>query len=236
MENLIIDISAKSPEIVVAKLLKYYCFKDEVLYVGDKDSKRHLPDIYTEDLSFGLEVVQMERPEDFYAQGIPVKLEKYNEDLDRVKMSIDPKYSGKFQFMNDHGQNSFAINYGLHSPDWMKEIYCKNLNSKLNKLNDSCYSEIHGEIHLCVSMVQRITRPYDALLLAYCYKNLAHNYEKHFDKLYIVGSGQIFIIRPDKIDNMTPIIYEKHIMDFEITGHDYIEIRNIDYSKIIQLK
>ena len=63
VQVLIKNQTAKQPEINAAKVLKFCVFKDTELVVGDQ-AQLKLPDIYSKELSIGIEVVQMERAED----------------------------------------------------------------------------------------------------------------------------------------------------------------------------
>ncbi len=237
IRNLIINPTAKQPEIYAAKVLKYCIFSDTVLVVGDQ-TKLKLPDIYSEDLSIGFEVVQMEKDEDLDTKYIWEKIERNNGNFALTKKFCDEKFPDKYILGEHDGKVRYLRTNGKsHSIDWMKPIYDREINKKLIKLNNDNYSGITNEINLCISIVHRAKTLYDAELIAYSYKQAVKNYEKTFKKLYIIESDKIFIIHTDKIENIKPIIWQNCICDFEITGKDYIEeIKDIPYGTIIRLQ
>lgn len=231
-----INSTAKQPEINAAQILEYCVFKDAALVVGDQ-SELKLPDIYTEDLLIGIEVVQMEKAEDLDTKYIWNEIKKNNGNFALTKKFCDENYPNKYHLEEYNGKVfCFMTKGGSHSIDWMKPIYDREINKKLKKLNNGNYSGIKREIDLCISIVYRAKRLYDAKLITYSYKQIAKNYKDSYDKLYIIESDKIFIVYPNRIQNINPIYYHNCICDFEIKGENFIEeISDILYSKITQL-
>lgn len=236
VQVLIKNQTAKQPEINAAKVLKFCVFKDTELVVGDQ-AQLKLPDIYSKELSIGIEVVQMERAEDLDTKYIWNEMEKNNGDFDLTKKFCDEKFPNKYHLEEYNGKVvCFIANGKPHRIDWMKPIYERETNKKLVKLNNGNYSGITNEIDLCISIIYRAKKLYDAKLIAYCYRQIAAKFQKAFNKLYIIESNKLFIIYLDKIKDIKPKIRQNIICDFEITGEDYIEeFEYGSYGTIIQL-
>ncbi len=236
VQVLIKNQTAKQPEINAAKVLKFCVFKDTELVVGDQ-AQLKLPDIYSKELSIGIEVVQMERAEDLDTKYIWNEMEKNNGDFDLTKKFCDENFPNKYHLEEHNGKVvCFIVNGKSHRIDWMKPIYEREINKKLVKLNNGNYSGITNEIDLCISIIYRAKKLYDAKLIAYCYRQIAAKFQKAFNKLYIIESNKLFIIYPDKIKDIKPKIRQNIICDFEITGEDYIEeFEYGSYGTIIQL-
>lgn len=237
IKNLNIKQTAKPPEINAAKVLKHCILGETVLTVGD-EAKLNLPDIYSEDLSIGFEVVQMERDEDLDTKYVWDEIAKNNYDFSITKIFCDEKYPNKYHLQEYNGKVFCFMTKGKsHRVDWMKPIYDKLINNKLEKLNNGNYSGITDKINLCISIVHRTKRLYDAELIIYSYTQLAKTFERKFKNLYIIESDKLFVVYPDNIEDIKPKIWQNCICDFEITGNNYIEeIKYAGYGTITDLQ
>ena len=81
--RLIIDKSAKNTEIMMGYFLQKKVYPDKILRVGDEIGR---PDISTEDLSLGIEIVQAEYAEDFASKIILKKYVKFKGNAKKSKI------------------------------------------------------------------------------------------------------------------------------------------------------
>lgn len=229
--KLIINAEAKLPEINAAKLLKDCFFKKTTLIVGDKTK---LPDIYTEDLSVGIEVVQMDTKNDLTSKYLLVAIEKhdgnYNKIINGCKQNILNYYH---LIKNDNMVVGFYGKRRPHSKVWMDETYCNNINNKLDKLNKGNYINIKKEIDLCILIVHRTKHKFDADLIAYHYNQIKKRYKKSYHKIYVIESEKTFIIYPSRIKTIEPDYRDGNIIGFNVIGDNYIEEMDIRYSNYI---
>lgn len=229
-KKLKINKTAKPPEIITAKLLGDCFFKDKALIVGD-DFNLKTPDIFTEDLSVGIEVVQLDRGADLDTKYIWEEMKKKIEDYNDIKKFCDDKHSGKYNLVEKEGKIfGFYSNKLTHSKTWMKDSYSGNIKKKLKKLNNGNYSGIEKEINLCIIIVYKIIRKFDAELIAYCYKQIEESHEKSFNKIYIIESNKTFVIYPSRIKEIEPVYDDRSIIGFNVIGENYIEEMNVRYS------
>lgn len=226
-KKLKINKTAKPPEIIAAKLLGDWFFKDKNLIVGDA-STLNLPDIYTEDFSVGIEVVQLDRGADLDTKYIWQKMKETLEDYNEIKKFCDDKHSGKYNLVEKEGKVCYFYSSEVnHSKTWMKESYSVNIRKKLGKLNNGNYSGIKTEIDLCIIIVYKIIRKFDVELIAYFYKQIEESYEKSYDKIYIIESNKTFVIYQNRIKKIEPAYDDRSIIGFNVIGENYIEEMNV---------
>lgn len=231
-----INKTAKPPEIIAAKLLGDRFFNDKNLIVGD-DSNLKIPDIYTEDLSIGIEVVQLDRGADLDTKYIWEEIKKQGEGYNEIKKFCDDEYPCMYKLIEKEGKVfGFYSNKLTHSKTWMKESYSCNIKKKLDKLNNGNYSGIKTEIDLCIIIIYKIIRKFDIELIAYCYKQIEESYEKSYNKIYILESNKTFVIYPNRIKKIEPAYDDSSIIGFNVIGENYIEEMNVRYSTYIDNK
>lgn len=230
MDRLKINATAKKHEILCAALLSRYIFPQETLFVGD-DGATRLPDIYTDNKRLGIEAVQMENAVDLDIKYIGKAMEDNKGDFAAVQRFCNEKYKNLYDLTEFEGKVAcITDNLGSHSRDWMKCTYRQESYKKLSKLNKGNYSGIHGEMDLCVTMTARRKSVYDANLLTYEYMLCKVDVPKTFDKIFIVTTDCIFVVKPNNITEITPIVGHNCIVDFSIQGNDYLEEVPIDYN------
>lgn len=230
-KKLKINKTAKSPEIIVAKLLGDCFFNDKTLMVGD-DYNLKVPDIYTEDLSIGIEVVQIDTDADLDSKYIWKEMEKNGEDYNATKKfcydNYHEKYPGKYNLTEKEGK--VFCNYAgkfVHNKTRMQDLYCKNIKNKLEKLNKGHYSAIEKETDLCILIIYKTIRKFNADFIAYCYKHMEKKYKKSYNKIYIIESNKTYVIYPSRIKKIEPIFGDKCIIGFNVKGENYIEEMNV---------
>lgn len=228
--------SAKRPEIICYFALNEYYFNDDTLVVGDEANKKlKLPDIHNTNNTYGIEVVQLEKDCDFKINRVWKLYEKYNGDYDKIKSDCDLLYPNEYILTEYNGLlGSFYTNGGAHSIDWMKDVYKEEIDKKLVKLNNGNYSSINGNISLCISILQRRKRLYDVNLILYQYFEVVKNHKKGFDKIFVLTSDKMYILKPENVKNIQPKIWQNCIVDFDIEGNEYFVELDYDYNDVIE--
>ena len=228
--------SAKRPEIICYFALNEYYFNDDTLVAGDESNKKlKLPDIYNTNYTYGIEVVQLEKDCDFKTNRLWKLYKKYNGDYDKIKRDCDSLYPNEYMLKEKNGLlGSFSTNSGAHSSDWMKDIYKEEIDKKLTKLNNGNYSSINGSISLCTSILQRSKELYDVNLILYQYFEVVKNHEKGFDKIFVLTSNKMYILKPENVKNIQPRFEKNCIFDFDIDGKEYIVELDYDCKGVIE--
>lgn len=228
--------SAKRPEIICYIAINEYYFNDDTLIVWDEANKKlKLPDIYNTNYTYGIEVVQLEKDRDFKTNRVWKLYEKYNGDYDKIKSDCDSLYPNEYMLKEDNGLLcAFSTNGGAHSIDWMKDIYKDEIDKKLTKLNNGNYSSINGSVSLCISILQRHKQLYDVNLILYQYFEVVKNHEKGFDKIFVLTSDKMYILKPENVKTIQPKFEQNCIFDFDIDGKEYIVELDYDYNDVIE--
>lgn len=217
-----IDNRAKPPEIKCAKILVDFILPQDDWIVGDNE-KDHLPDLYNRSRTHGIEVVQMEVDSDLDRKYVWNAMINSHNDFQKVKLYCDQYFPGQYHIAEYNGKvRSISSTEGAHYVDWMKEIYIRLLQKKLEKLNRGNYGGINGQIDLCISIDSRAKDQYDALLVTYCYWQLKEQYRDVFKKLFVIENEDVFVIDPTKFRNMVAI-GDECIHNFQIEGDDDIK-------------
>ena len=191
MGELIVDKSAKNTEVMLGYFLHKKVYPEKTLYIGDGQGK--FPDIRTNDLSLGIEVVQAEYAEDFASKIILKKFIKFKGNAKKIKNYVRTKM-GAFEtllFVNKNKVEAWSIKLVGYSKYFSKYIFEKAIAKKLEKLNDGNYAAINGEINLAIVSVYR-TKPEKTI------KEIQEKYESAKDS-YRLKFKKIFVLLPDKL-------------------------------------
>ena len=179
-KKLIIEKSAKNTEIMLGYFLQKKVYPDKVLFVGDE--KGQFPDIRTEDLKLGIEVVQAEYAEDFASKIILKKYVKFGGNAKKIKNYIKTKMRAfeTLLFVNRNKVEAWTIKLVGYSKYFSKYIFEKSIAKKLEKLNDGNYSAISGEINLAIISVY--TEKPDKIIkeIQEKYESIKSSYKKTF--------------------------------------------------------
>ena len=227
---MILNKTASWIEVFCAYSIKNNIFPNESFVVGDCGNE-HLPDIYNVSKTLGIEVVQLEKDSDLDTKYVWESYKKYDGNFEKIKEFCDTGYPNTYELTEIDGKlGCFSTTDGAHSIDWMKEIYLKNLNNKLRKLNSKNYSGITESIVLCVSIIHRRKTLYDVLLILYLYIESAKQYENKFDKIIVLTSTNLYVLEPQNVASISSIIYQGVICDFAISGKNYLKTFDFDYN------
>lgn len=189
--RLIVEGSAKNTEIMLGYFLHKKVYQDRTLRIGDGQGK--FPDIRTDDLSLGIEVVQAEYAEDFASKIILKKFIKFRGNAKKIKNYIRTKM-GAFEtllFVNKNKVEAWSIKLVGYSKYFSKYIFEKAIAKKLEKLNNGNYDAIDGEINLAIVSVYR-TKPEKVI------KDIQEKYEAAKDS-YRLKFKKIFVLLPDAL-------------------------------------
>lgn len=227
---MIFNKTASWIEVFCAYSISNNIYPNEPLVVGDC-SNEHLPDIYNIQKTLGIEIVQLEKDCDLDTKYVWNSYIEHDGNFEKIKEFCDSKYPNTYNLTEIDGKlGCFSTTEGAHSIDWMKEIYSKNLNNKLRKLNAGNYSGITKNIELCVSIIHRRKSLYDVLFILYLYLESAKQYENKFNKIIVITSTKLYVLEPHKVTNIHPIVYQGVICDFMVTGTDYLKTFDFDYN------
>ena len=242
IDSLLIKSTAKYIEILAAYIINCSYLFSSNLIVGD-DPNQKLPDIFTDDHTLGIEVTECEYSHDFMKRRIYEQISRnggdYNETLTYIKKHF-PKERFTLNFIpelsSSLGKEIFYVSSDgyAHNVDWMKEEYSKVCANKSKKLNKGNYCGITKCISLCVVMLERKKDIYDAELVLWSYLNSIKPNQRKFDKIFIINSDSLIIYTPSNIDKVDAIRVQNNIIvDFQITGTDYVKEISYDYNEII---
>ena len=136
MEKLLIEKTARISEIVIGYFLHKKVYQDETLRVGDGQGK--FPDIRTDDLRLGIEVVQAEYAEDFASKIILKKYVNFKGNAKKLKNYIKTKMTAfeTLLFVDKNKVEAWSIKLVGYSKYFSKFIFEKAISKKLEKLND----------------------------------------------------------------------------------------------------
>ena len=183
--NLTIEKSAKNTEIVFAYFLQKKIYKDVPLIVGDGYGR--FPDIRSNDGTLGIEVIQAEFPEDFAANIIWKKYEKFNGNARKLKIYIKTKLKA-FEttlFINKNKVEAWHIKQAGQNAYYSRNIFEKAICKKLEKLNDGNYASIDGEINLAIVSVFREKSDKIIKDIQQKYAEVRDTYIQTFKKIFV---------------------------------------------------
>ena len=123
--KLTIEQSAKNTEIVLAYFLQKKIYKDVPLIVGDGYGR--FPDIRSNDGTLGIEVIQAEYSEDFAANIIWKKFEKFKGNARKIKTYIKNKLKSfeTMLFINKNKVEAWHIKKFGQTAYYSKNIFEK---------------------------------------------------------------------------------------------------------------
>ena len=206
--KLFIEQSAKNTEIMLGYFLQKKIYPDKTLFIGDGHGK--FPDIHTEDLTLGVEVVQAEYAEDFASNILLKKFDKFKGNAKKIKNYVKTKM-GAFEtmlFINKNKVEAWTIKLVAYSKYFSKYIFDKAIAKKLEKLNDGNYGAISGEINLAIisvyrakpdSVIKEIQRKYEAV---------KDSYRSVFKKIFVLFPDCLFEINGESIKKYNIYDYE----------------------------
>ena len=238
VSGVIILEKAREEELFCTYALKS-AFGLKKLYVGDDTG---LPDIFLEDRSLGIEVVQAEKEIDHKQNSLMVNLKKNN--FEYAKFSKYPLEEEKEEenppppislVVKDGKVKRIKTSEGAHPVDWLLPEYEQRLRSKLEKLNTGNYARVAGGMALCVLSRNRIKDLFDFLLLLYQYSKIKHEYEKKFDEIYFITSEAVFTWKNTEHIEITPRMSNGIIFDFDRGESFRFEKIEYDYNEIHQM-
>lgn len=225
---MIFNKSNKWAEVFCAYAINNYIFKDKDFTVGDCTEK-HLPDIYDNSLSLGVEVVQLEKASDLDLKYVWKAYNDYDGDYYKILNFCNKKYNGTYKLTNYNGKmGSIKTKNGAHDNDWMKDIYTRNINTKLSKLNKGNYSGVK-EKFLCASIIQRAKDLYDVNLILYIYLSYRKKFCDGYDGLIVVTSEKLYIINLKNIEDFPFCLSQNIISQININGENYLNIIDYDF-------
>ena len=219
--GLIVEKSAKNTEIMLGYFLQKKVYQDKLLHVGDGQGK--FPDIRTDDLSLGIEVVQAEYAEDFASKIIMKKFIKFKGNAKKIKNYIRTKMKAfeTLLFVNKNKVEAWTIKLVGYSKYFSKYIFEKAIAKKLEKLNDGNYDSINGEINLAIISVYR-DKP-DRII-----KEIQEKYESAKDS-YRLRFKKIFVLLPDRLFE----IDDKNIKKYDIF-EDELDSLEEDFKELLK--
>lgn len=219
--NLIVEGAAKNTEIMLGYFLHKKVYQDKTLRIGDGAGK--YPDIRTDDLKLGIEVVQAEYAEDFASKIILKKFIKFKGNARKIKNYIRTKM-GAFEtllFVNKNKVEAWTIKLVGYSKYFSKYIFEKAIAKKLEKLNDGNYDAINGEINLAIVSVYR-TKPDKVIKdIQEKYESAKDSYRLHFKKIFILLPDKLFEIEGENIKKYD--IYEDELENLEEDFNDLVK-------------
>ncbi len=213
----------KNHEIIAAQILSDAIYPDKAFVVKDDGGKK-LPDMYTEDLSLGIEIVQLERDIDLDMKYVHKKWIEERGDHKKLLNFCKKEYPGRYSLQEKDGVTvSIALlEEDAHAVDCMFENYQRNIRKKLVNLEKGNYAGINGKMCLAVCVWQRLTSLYDAKLVLYVY--MKQNRAIDYEDVYVITSEKVFALYPKRVISIEPIISEGCIYDFKMQGENCIEI------------
>lgn len=214
--RLIIDKSAKNTEIMLGYFLHKKVYQGLVLHVGDEMGR---PDISTEDLSLGIEVVQAEYAEDFASKIILKKYVKFKGNAKKIKNYVKAKMRAfeTLLFVNRNKVEAWTIKLVGYSKYFSKYIFEKAIAKKLEKLNDGNYSAIKGEINLGIISVYQAKPDKVIKEIQEKYQSIKDSYVRTFKKIFVLFTDRLFEIDGDNITkyNISDVELENLESDFK---------------------
>lgn len=177
-DNLRIIDTARREEIFVYEALKEIVFKNKITYIGD-DIANGLADIFTDDLTIGMEVVTCERR----------VIHKYTErNKLPIKFSMNIK-SKRPVYKSKQEKYSF---YKLEQDEFYQNLRT-NINKKLRLLKHGNYMGTK-EIYLCICSVYE-DKPYiDVKKIATIYKEGTEKLKVKFDMVFLLVNNTLYMI------------------------------------------
>lgn len=224
MGHLIIDKSAKNTEIMLGYFLHKKVYPEKDLYIGDGQGK--FPDIRTEDLSLGIEVVQAEYAEDFASKIILKKYVKFKGDAKKIKNFIKTKLRAfeTLLFVNKNKVEAWTIKLTGYSKYFSKYIFEKATLKKLEKLNDGNYGAIKGEINLGIISVYQAKPDKVIKEIQEKYEQVKDSYRLKFKKIFVLLTDRLFEIDGDKIKKYD--IFEDELENLEADFKKLLKEKN----------
>lgn len=196
--------STTRSEVFATQLVNSYISPNDVWNVGD-DTNLSLPDIYNDSRNCGFEVVECEALIDFLHNDATKELVKINYDYSKY---LETKNSNPKHIFNKVDLNMTIIDnricatstFGFgHSMDWMIENYRKEVNKKLNKLNNGNYKNCEN-VSLIVLNLARANGILNAEQVRQVYSEEieSNRYALLFNYIYYVTTDGIYLITPNK--------------------------------------
>lgn len=242
IDSLLVRSNAKITEKLAAYIINSTYLLSSNLIVGD-DPNQKLPDIFTDDHTLGIEVTECEYSRDFKKRKIYNFINEKGGDYDETIAYIKKHFPNDNFYpssISDPTTNSGKRVYSVsgtrysHRRDWMKEEYIENCANKSKKLNEGNYSGISKSISLCVVMLERSQAIYDAELVLWSYLNHLEPNQKKFDNLFVINYTSLIVFKLSNIERIDANVTENNtIIDFQITGTDYVNIIKYNYHEII---
>lgn len=213
--NLTILNSAKPPEIVAALFLQYYLFPDIDLIVGDNSG---LPDIYDSNKRLGIEVVQCEIESDLDIKYLVKTSLDCNGDYDTVMTKAHEKYDKhNYTACNINGKaEGFVSQNFLFRTEFLNEAFYNNLLKKFKKLKEGNYTDIKGDLNLCILNINRACGCSELNFILKCCEKISNNFEIKFNRIFVVFRSSISVIVNCAIDKKIRIdttIFDKLIIE-----------------------
>lgn len=199
MGELIIEKSAKNTEIMLGYFLHKKVYSDKTLRVGDGQGK--FPDIRTDDLKLGVEVIQAEYAEDFASKIIMKKYIKFKGNAKKIKNYIRTKMKAfeTLLFINKNKVEAWTIKLVGYSKYFSKYIFEKAIAKKLEKLNNGNYDAINGEINLAIISVYRAKPDRVIKEIQEKYESVKDSYRLNFKKIFVLFTDRLFEIEGENI-------------------------------------
>lgn len=193
VKNVKILNNARPSEILVAHFLGHFIFKEMDLIVGDSPC---IPDIYNSNRTLGVEVVQIELESDLDKKKI-ARFAESGVEFKEVVSLVNEKYRNhKYRVCNVNGKACGIISEDfLFRTRKLFNIIDKSLKSKNQKLEKGNYSNITGEIDLClVNMYRNFGDREIEYILTKC-NDLKMSFKRIFvllrSKLVVIENGRI---------------------------------------------
>lgn len=211
--RLIIEKSAKNTEIMLGYFLQKKVYKEKTLRIGDEQGK--FPDIRTDDLKLGIEVVQAEYATDFASKIILKKFVKFKGNAKKIKNYIKTKMRAfeTLLFVNKNKVEAWTIKLSGYSKYFSKYIFEKAIAKKLEKLASGNYAAIKGEINLAIISVY--SQKPDKIIkeIQTKYNEIKDSYKLTFKKIFVLFTDRLFEINGDKITKYD--IFEDELENLE---------------------
>lgn len=199
--------TAKYAEILTAVILSHTFFDGTNLYVGDKEK---VTDIYTKNKDIGIEVVQAEYLCDFL-------LDSYSKLSIRNGLSLDPNNKKKTKAR----VLSWSYNTDLDDEYVMAQFRAR-VKDKLFKLNNGNYKKIKDETDLALLSYMRVKDNTDAKNFIKVYKEESVNYERTFDKVFLIFSSGIYYLMDGEIVAQAEFVGDE-FLSYQMTAKKLIE-------------
>ena len=224
MAGLIIEKSAKNTEIMMGYFLHRKVYQNKQLRVGDGQGK--YPDIRTDDLGLGIEVVQAEYAEDFASKIILKKHIAFKGNARKLKQYIKTKMRAfeTLLFVNKNKVEAWSIKLVGYSKYFSKYIFEKAIAKKLEKLNDGNYAAIDGEVNLAIISVYRAKPDRIIKEIQQKYQQVKDSYRLTFKKVFVLFTDKLFEIEGDNIKSYE--ISEEELDNLEEEFKSLVKQRN----------